>query len=91
MVPLYIYIYINIYHGAGVKSRYMHSLIHRFRGIALPDDRDQAKRIICGSYLDSKRNEECAIIANEKRAKILPSLHLTEICILLKDRIRTSN
>ena len=64
---------------------------HRFRGIASPDDRDQAERIICGSYLNSKRNEECANIVNEKRAKILPSLHLINICILLKDRIRTSN
>ena len=76
---------------AGVKLQSMHSLSHRLRGIFLPDEKDQAKRINCGSHLDLKRNEECANIANEKRAEILPSLQRLNICILRKDRIRTSN
>ena len=76
---------------AGVKLRSMHSRSHRFRGIVLPDEKDQAKRINCGSHLDLKRNEECANIANEKWAKILRSIQRLNICILLNDRIRASN
>jgi hypothetical protein len=76
---------------AGVKMRFVHSRSHRFRGIVLPDEKVQAKSINCGIHLDLKRNEEYANIANEKRAKLLPSLQRLNIGTLLEDRIRTSN